>query len=424
MLLSKNAMAEWRKYWYLPITAGLGYATAVMYVYSMGPFMEPIQNEFGWSRAEVSSGITIAALFSAIFCIPIGILVDKVGPRRVGLIGAVMMCAAVGLLGTATGTKTNWYILWGLLAFSTLWVQATIWTSAVTGHFAESRGLALAITLSGASVAATVFPLMATWLIEGYGWRSAYMSMSAIWLVIVFPLLWLFFKGPQDEKLTEAEATAQAEAKKDLPGVTLTEGMRSSALYKLIMAGGFFAFTAIGVVVHFVPILKDSGAEPLAAAGIASLVGIFSIIGRLGTGVLLDKFPGHLVGGVAFIIPIIASALLLFDGANPVSQAVAAAIFGLTLGSEVDVIAYLAAQYFGLKNFGALYGSMVMSLSLGVAFGPLGAGAVFDHYGSYSPFLYLTATLMGVSAIALFTLGKAPDFSAASSGEQVPEGSA
>jgi MFS family permease len=72
------------------------------------------------------------------------------------------------------------------------------------------------------------------------------------------------------------------------------------------------------------------------------------------------------------------------------------------------VIAYLAAKYFGLKNFGGLYGALVMALSLGTAFGPLGAGAIFDHYGSYSPFLILTAVLMGSSAIALFSLGAPP----------------
>lgn len=401
-----STAAEWRNYWSLPVAAGLGYATAVMYVYGMGPFIEPIQQEFGWSRAQISSGITIAAFFSALFGIPVGMVVDRVGPRRVGLIGVLLMGGAVALLGTATGTQGNWVFLWGLLAFSTLWVQATVWTSAVTSRFEKSRGLALAITLSGASLSATIFPLLATWLIGKYDWRTAYMAMSGIWVALVFPLMLLFFRGAQDTP--SAGRTSATETVRAVMGVSLGEGLRSSALYKLVMAGGFFAFTAIGVVVHFVPILKDSGADPMAAAGVASLVGIFSIIGRLGTGFLLDRFPGHLVGAYAFLIPIIASALLLLDGSNPLSQAIAAAIFGLTLGSEVDVIAYLAARYFGLKHFGALYGAMVMALSLGTAFGPLGAGAVYDNFGSYSPFLVLTAILMGISAIALFTLGSTP----------------
>ena len=231
---------------------------------------------------------------------------------------------------------------------------------------------------------------------------------------MVFPILLIFFRGAKDK---ERKAAPRPETSSVLTGVSLAEGLRSPTLYKLLMAAGLFAFTAIGVVVHFVPILTDSGATPLSAAGIASLVGIFSVIGRLGTGVLLDRFPGHVVGAFAFLIPIIACVLLLIDGANPVSQAIAAAIFGLTVGSEVDVIAYLAAKHFGLKNFGALYGVLQMALALGTAFGPLAAGAVFDRYGSYAPFLMLTTVLMAASAIALFTLGPAP-----SKGAETPAG--
>lgn len=404
MVTPTGAMAEWRNFWYLPIAASLGYATAVMYVYSMGPYIEPIQEEFGWSRAQISSGITIAAFLSAIFCIPIGILVDRIGPRRVGLVGVTLMCGCVALLGTATGTRGNWIFLWCLLAFSTLWVQATVWTSAVNSRFVASRGLALAITLSGASVSATIFPIMATWLIEQYDWRTSYMAMGGIWIAIVLPIMFFCFRGAQDQKKTEASTTTE---QVELTGISIAEGYRSATLYKLLMASGFFAFTAIGLVVHFVPILKDSGADALAAAGVASLIGIFSIIGRLGTGFLLDRLPAHLIGAVAFVIPIIACVLLLMDGSNPVNQTIAAAIFGLTLGSEVDVIAYLAAKYFGLKNFGALYGALVMALSLGTAFGPLGAGAIFDYYQSYEPFLMLAAVLMGSSALALFSLATA-----------------
>jgi predicted MFS family arabinose efflux permease len=262
------------------------------------------------------------------------------------------------------------------------------------------------VTLCGASVSATLFPILATWLIGSYGWQVSFAAMAGIWAALVFPILFLFFRGAQDEK-HEARST-KADAARILTGVSIAEGLRLPALYKLLLAGGLFAFTAIGVVVHFVPILTDSGATPLSAAGIASLIGIFSIVGRLGTGVLLDKFPGHLVGAVAFLIPILGCALLLLDGTNPLSQAVAAAMFGLTVGSEVDVIAYLAAKHFGLRNFGALYGVLQMALALGTAFGPLAAGTVFDHSGSYAPFLMLTAVLMAASAVALVTLGPTP----------------
>jgi len=407
MAVSNSALAEWRSHWFLPFAAALGYSTSVIHVYSLGPFIEPLQQEFGWSRAQASVGISIASFISAMFCIPIGMLVDRIGPRRVGLVGVVLMTGAFALLGTVTGTMGNWVTLWTLLAFGTLAVQATVWTSAVASRFHASRGLAFAITLSGASMSAAVFPVMATWLIGDYGWRSAFAGMAGIWLALVLPAIFIGFRGAQDSGAPRHAMTTSPVTV--LKGVTLAEGLRSPVLYKLLLASALFSFTAIGAVVHFVPILKDAGAQPLAAAGIASLIGIFSIVGRLGTGLLLDRFPGHIVGAVAFMLPIVAAVLLLYFGGHPLSQAVAAAALGLTVGSEVDVIAFLAAKHFGLKNFGALYGALVMALSLGTAFGPLAAGFVFDHAGSYAPFLMTAIGLMAASAIALLSLGHPPD---------------
>jgi MFS family permease len=406
MTATGKGAAEWRGYWFLPIVAALGYATSVLHVYSIGPFIAPLHQEFGWSRAQVAAGITVSAIVSAIFCIPVGMLVDRIGPRKVGLIGVLAMTAAFALLGTATGSTANWLMLWAVVAVGTFWVQATVWTSAVASRFETSRGLAFALTLSGASVAATIFPMLGTWLIGAYGWRPAFGVMGGIWAALVFPLLFLLFRGARDRggsRSAPSPAAARAET-----GLSFAEGLRSPALYKLLLACGLFSFTLIGALVHFVPILTDAGAAPLKAAGIASLIGIFSIVGRLSTGVLLDRFAGHKVGAIAFLIPIIACTLLLLDGANPVSQSFAAAAIGLTVGSEVDVIAYLAAKHFGLKNFGALYGVLQMALAFGTAFGPLAAGAVFDHSGSYAPFLMLTIALLATSAVSLFSLGLPP----------------
>jgi MFS family permease len=397
----KSAAAEWRSFWYLPIAGALGYATSVLHVYSLGPFIGPLTKEFNWSRAQVSAGLTIAAVISGIFCIAVGRLVDRIGPRRIGLIGVLVMTGAYALIGTATGQTTNWYFLWALVAVGTFGVQATVWTSAVASRFEMSRGLAFAITLCGASVAQAIFPLIVTALIAAQGWRAAFSSMGGLWAAVVFPILFFGFRGARDQGRKASTVSVEPRV---LSGVSLSEGLRSLAMYKLLMAAGLFAFTVIGVVVHFVPILTDSGASPARAASMSALIGLFSIVGRLGTGLLLDKFPGHKVGAVAFLIPIAACILLLFFGANPFSHAAAAAIFGLTVGSEVDVIAYLAAKHFGLKSFGALYGVLQMALAAGTAFGPLAAGAVFDHYGSYRLFLMLTIILMAASAIAIFSL--------------------
>jgi MFS family permease len=190
--------------------------------------------------------------------------------------------------------------------------------------------------------------------------------------------------------------------------------------HRLFLASMLFTFTIIALVVHFVPILKDRGAEPMAAAGVASLVGLFSIAGRLLTGLLLDRFRAALVGAAVFLLPILACALLLLAGSSRPSQMLAAAIVGLTLGSEVDVIVYLTTRHFGLKHFGTIYGGLLTALSIGTAFGPLAASAVHDRTGNYEPFLLLTIACMAVASVALASL-PAPPFAGAFSARPVAD---
>jgi nitrate/nitrite transporter NarK len=128
MTRAKTAAAEWKGFWYLPVVSGLGYSTAVLHTYGLGPFIEPIQQEFGWSRTRISAGLAIAGLTGAALSVPMGMIVDRIGPRIVGLAGILLMTASFGLLGTATGTLANWIMLWSLLAFANVWMQATVWT--------------------------------------------------------------------------------------------------------------------------------------------------------------------------------------------------------------------------------------------------------------------------------------------------------
>jgi MFS family permease len=397
--------SEWRNYWTLPIAAAFGYSSSVMHTYGLGAFIEPLQKEFGWSRTQIAGGLTIATLTGALFAVPIGLTVDRIGPRRMGLTGVLLMGGAIALLGTATGTTWNWVFLWCLIALANLFQQTTVWTSAVASRFERSRGLAFAITLSGASVAATVFPKLSTALIQAYGWRGAFMGMGGIWAAVAFPILFLFFRGARDGGPAKTVATAPVPAVV-LEGATPGEGYRMPAFYQLLAASGLFTFTAIGIIVHFVPILRDAGATPAGAASIAALVGVFSMIGRVGTGLLLDRLPGKWVGAGVFLLPIIACGLLYFAGTNSLSQSAAASIFGLTVGAEVDVIAFLIAQHFGRKHYGVFSGGMVAALALGAAFGPLAAGATYDRTGSYKQFLLMTVVCMAVSSLAMAMLSK------------------
>jgi predicted MFS family arabinose efflux permease len=404
-----SARAEWQRYYPLPLAAAVGYATSVIHIYGLGPYIEPISESFGWSRTQATVGLTISTIIQAVFGILIGYVVDRKGPRVFALIGIVLTCAAFALLGTATGNKANWYLLWVVMAIATLPVQATIWTSAVATRFEASRGMAFAVTLCGASVATALFPWLGTRLIAEYGWHQAIMVQAGIWVLIAFPPIWLFFRGARDGGKS-AEATPASGA---LEGVDLAEGLRSWAYWRLMFASLLFTFTIIALVVHFVPILTGKGLGKLEAAGIAALIGLASIAGRLGTGFMLDRFRAARVGAVVFLLPAIACLLLILGGGSGAAAMVAALFIGLTLGAEIDVIVYLATRLFGLKNFGSLYGGLLCALSIGTATGPLAASQVFDRYGDYAMFLWATIGLMAASSLLLISLPQ-PRFGAKS----------
>lgn len=399
---ASGSAAEWRKYFMLPIAAGLGYATSVIHIYGLGPYIQPLTAEFGWSRTQATVGLTIATLVQAVCSVPIGMLVDKMGPRRLGIVGAVLTAAAFALMSTATGDAANWYLLWALMAVATLPIQATVWTSAVASRFEASRGLAFAVTLCGAAVAAALFPYLATRLIAEVGWRTAFIAQAGIWIVCTYPLIFLFFRGAHDSR--EAKQAAKQHGRPALSGTGFLEGLRSTVYLRLLIASLLFTFTIIALVVHFVPILTSYGMTALEAAGIAAVIGLASIFGRLGTGMMLDRFPASLVGASVFLLPVLGCAVLIATGGSPAGAMIAAALIGLTLGAEVDVIVYLTTKHFGLKSFGALYGGLLAALSVGTALGPLGAARIFDTYGSYGPFLWVTIGFMAASSLALLSL--------------------
>lgn len=398
-----TATAEWKAYWAVPIAGALGYATSVIHIYGLSPFIVPVSEEFGWSRTETTTGFSIAIAIQAFFGVVIGFLVDRFGPRLFGIIGVLLTCGAYALLSTATGSMGNWIALWVVMAAATLPVQATIWTSAVASRFEVSRGMAFAVTLCGASLAIVLFPRLAIELIERFDWRTALVAQAGIWAAIAFPIIFFFFKGARDDKQAQADPAAQA---KVVEGMSFLEGLKSSIYIRLLVASLLFTFVILGWVVHFVPMMTDIGVGLETAGWLASVLGIFSMIGRFGTGFLLDRMRSSLVGAGVFMLPVLSAVVLMLAGGSFGGQLLAAALIGLTLGAEVDVIVYLTTRHFGLKSFGALYGGLLAALSVGTSVGPLAAAGIYDEFGSYGPFMWVTVALMILSAAALVTLPK------------------
>jgi len=381
---------------------------AGVHLYSLGALMVPIAEETGWSRTQITLGQTLSSVIGSLMAPVCGWLMDRYGVRRIVIPGAIIFF--LGLVGFSTiGTSLfHWYAMWGVLSLGLIGLKANVWTGAVSANFDASRAFAFAVVLSGVSLSAAFVPTIATALAQQFGWRGAYVGLGIIWAVLFLPLCFVFPKTPLPGRGKKPVALH--------PGLTVREGLRSTAFAKLTIAGFLFSLALLGLIFHFVPLLRDRGVDATTAAAIAGLIGVFSIVGRLLTGVLLDRYHGPTIGGIALLLPIIPVVLLLSIDSGEIPMLMFFAVLvGLSVGSEIDLLAYLSSKHFGLRCYGTLFGFVISVLAAATALGPLVAAAVRDAMGSYDPALWATIPLFIISAALIATTGRYPEFSTAES---------
>ena len=392
--------AEWRAYWPLTLAALVGYSTIGLQSYGLGPFVPHLEQAFGWTRTDVMIGLSLSNAVGVFLNILIGMIVDRFGPRRVALTGLLVKTGSFALLATATGSLLNWSLLWVVLAVGVVLVQSTVWTSAVAARFDHSRGLAMAVALSGTPITAAVVPVLATWLIGDYGWRVGFVGVAAAWILATFPVVFLFFKdGRQPGEAGQVVSGP-------VPGLTLREGVRTAAFWRLLVAFGAFSLYNMAMSANLVPLLGETGVSPMQAARIASVMGLVGIVARLTVGFLLDRFPGGLLGAFTQFLPVIGCAILLLDAPSVLMLTLAVACFGIATGAEMDVALYLATRHFGLRAFAALFGAIITFGAINAAIGPYVAGWLHDRSGNYDGLLVTVMVAMAIGALAMATMGR------------------
>lgn len=408
-----------RNAWVLVAVSCFCFGVSVIHAYGFGAFIQPIEREMHWSRSQITAGLLMNSVMSGLFAPFVGELIDRYGPRRIALPGMAVYCAAIAMLSLSGASLPSWLALWLLVAFGSLMVKPTVWTAAVVSRFGVRSGFALSAMLCGAGLAAIVLPPLANWLIAHHGWRIAFAAIGLGSGVIAVPLIWLFFDaGPKAKSIAATQIQRTVE---------------SGSARAILVSWKFARFGTIaflmnalmqGLQVHFIPLLSSHGVSPGQAASIAALIGFGSIAGRLATGALLDRWSGPLVGAVTFLLPVATAMVLLASPAASLGQSLAAAVsFGLALGGEISVIAYLVTRYFGLGRYGLVFGSISSILAVAAGVGPAYASFIYDMTGSYRLFLLSAVAVAGIGALLTGTLGAYPDDAAeaAVGGEPIGE---
>lgn len=403
---ARSAAAEWKAGYPVVITSFFGLAIAVLSSWSIGLFMEPIQQEMGWGRAQISAGLVMMSIVG--FCAApfVGRLIDRIGVREVGLTGMTIYCVAFALLGTSGSQLWQWWALWLLLALGYVLVKPTLWAVAVSQRFDTHRGLALAVTMSGSGVLLIFMPSIVTTLISDHGWRASYLILGCGSALLTLPLMILFLRDSKTgHKSTPSRGRIDTDAEREASNKELWASLLSGRFIRLLIVAVLVTVAIIGLQVHFIPILSGKGIDRSTGALMAGMIGVGSITGRLICGFLMDRTRGQLVGAAFFALPAISSAMLLTYDGNFTLGCTIAFMQGLALGAELDVMTYLVSRYFGLKNYGTLIGTIVGFLMVGNGAGPTIAGWVYDVTGSYQLFIIAAIPTFLLCSLLIASLG-------------------
>ncbi|MEO8596071.1 MAG: MFS transporter [Candidatus Solibacter sp.] len=379
--------------------AGVFLSFASVLVYTFGVFLKPVSAQFGWSRQAVSAAFGIAAMTVAACSPVLGRLLDRRGPRRIIVPCALVFGAAFASLALLTPRIWHLYAVFVVLGVVGNGTAQLAYARAVSTWFTAHRGMALAVMMAGGAVGSIVLPPAAQWLVDTVGWRGAFAVLGGM-VVLAAPAIAAAFvrERPAGERRDDAHAFA---------GATVGEGLRSRVFWLLVAILFIASITQNAAITHLPALLSDRGVPADRAALAMSAMGVASLLGRIVTGYLLDRYFAPYVS-VALLVLSAAGAYFLSTATTFPQGCAAAALIGVGMGGESDVTPYLLSRYLGLRSFSTLYGFTWTAYAIAGATGPVMMGLVFDALHSYTAFLGNLALLTLVAAALNFAMPAYP----------------
>ena len=366
---------------------GVMVSFAAIVPYTFGLFLKPLAASFGWHREATSAGFSIAALTVAAASPGLGFLLDRYNPRRIILPCIAVFSAAYASLALLSPHLQHFYLtffLIGLVGNGTAYIG---YSRAISSWFNRRRGFALSIMLSGSALGAMLLPVLAQAVITHLGWRAAYLILGLLAFAVGFPLTAAFVR---ERPRVEQDGDVSTEQ-----GEPVSRALATPAFWIIAATVCLYAISVNGAIAHLSALLTDRGVSAAGAAWSVSIIGASGLLGRLLTGLFLDRFFGPRVSQLMLLMTVL-GILLLSVASSLAAGLVAAGFIGFSMGSEGDVTPYLLGRYFGLKRFSTLYALTWTTYAIGAAAGPILVGRVFDTLGSYRP---LTMQLLALPAL-------------------------
>ena len=398
--------------WWIVIAGGLGMSiTAGINFHGFGNFIIPLTNEFGWNRTTISGLFSLARMESGLLGPLEGWLVDRVGPRRLMIVGIPLMGIGYILMSRVNSLAAFFFVYIFAITLGNSLGMSTPMAASVANWFNRKRGLAFGIMWSGVGLGGFFVPAVG-WLIAAYNWRIASIVIGVFIIVMGIPIAALMRHRPEpygympdgeepdtdpdtDDETGEVRRRQQPDLSQDF---TAREALMTSSFWYLTLSIAARSLVSGGVGLHLVPYFVDLGASDVFAATLAGAVGVLSIPGRFGLSAVSDYLNRRYVMAVSLFLMTIA--IVFMARATSVTQVLPFLVLYAAAQGGISVIPQsLIAEYFGRRAYATIQGFRGTIQMIGIIIGPLVSGYVFDTTGSYE------WAFMGFGAASLVSLG-------------------
>ena len=397
-----STSGEFRRGWPTIIACLIGHAIGLHTLppFTIGLFIAPLQHDFAWTRTSISLGITIITIGTALSSPLVGAIVDRIGERILIATGMLALAGGYAALSLMGGSIVVFWTIMALMALCGAGCSAVTLSRIIVGMFDRRRGTALGVVLIGTGLAGALGPVMLAPLIDAEGWRVGYRALALVMIIglpIVVGLLVLNGVGKGENAPGRS---------REQPPARMAEVVRHPLFVRLLIPFVCVAIGTGGVVVHFVPMLIDAGYSPSKAGQMAGLVGLSPVSARLIVGIALD---------VVFA-PLVATILMAMSAAGFLGMALAghgllpwtAMLTGMSLGAEVDLVAYLVSRYFPAAQFGRAYGLLYGAFLTAVSLSPVVYAQFREWSGDYRPGFVWASIFLAVGSLSFAMLPRFP----------------
>ena len=344
---------------------------------TVGAFLIPVTREFGWSRAAFSFVLSIVAVIGVVAFPLAGHLADRLGVRRVVLVGNLLFAASVAALGTTRHGLVNFYLLYALVAVTSAFSASVLLSRVIASWFVRRRGLFLGLTAGiGNGIGCAVMPVLTLVVIGHYGWRAAYYALGALVALGGFPVLWALLR----EKPATPDGTGAAAPV--VAGLPVSAVRRDPLFWALAAAVALGAGTITAVFTHVVPILLDRGFSIETASLTVTGLACGSTVWQISFGRILDSLKTPRAAAPAILLALLGMFLLVRGHSNG-SLAAAGVLIGMGSGTEFAMLPYAITRYFGLRCYNEIYGAIFGFVMLATGFTPIVMDLFYDRFHNY-----------------------------------------